>query len=265
MRAGTDVVVAFGGDGTVNEVINGLLTDGVHDAVPALGVVPAGSTNVFARALGLPRQPIEATGALLEALRSGVRRAVSLGKADERWFAFAAGMGFDAAVVAGVERQRRRGRPSTHALYARVGVREYLRTSRRRGSLRAELDDGTSYDDIHFAMVTNTDPWTYMGPRPLRPTPDASFDDGLALYARRRMGAAGLLFSLARMSGTRPHVGSRGAHVRYDIRELTLHTDEPMPFQVDGDYLGLRDKVRFSSTTRALEVACSLDAAALVA
>ena len=114
MRNGTDVVVAFGGDGTVNEVVNGLLTDGLHDRVPALGVVPAGSTNVFARALGLPQTPIEATGVVLEALRTGRRRPVSLGAVtlggDERWFIFAAGMGFDAAIVAGVEKWRNKGR-----------------------------------------------------------------------------------------------------------------------------------------------------------
>src|SRR6478735_4285937 len=124
MRNGTDVVVALGGDGTVNEVVNGLLTDGVHDRVPALGVVPAGSTNVFARALGLPQTPIDATAVVLEALRTGSRRAVSMGRVDDRWFIFAAGMGFDAAIVAGVEKHRGRGRRSTHVLYTRVGIRE---------------------------------------------------------------------------------------------------------------------------------------------
>ena len=73
-RERVTVVVALGGDGTVNEVINGLLTDGVHDRIPALGVVPAGSTNVFARAVGLPNDPVEATGSLLEGLRAGTRR-----------------------------------------------------------------------------------------------------------------------------------------------------------------------------------------------
>src|SRR5439155_8148264 len=68
MRNGTDVVVALGGDGTVNEVVNGLLTDGIHPAVPALGIVPGGSTNVFARALGLPNDPVEATSLLLDAM-----------------------------------------------------------------------------------------------------------------------------------------------------------------------------------------------------
>lgn len=257
MRAGTEVVVAFGGDGTVNEVANGLLTDGVHEAVPALGVVPAGSTNVFARALGLPTSPVEATGALLEALRTGARREISLGCADERWFVFAAGMGFDAAVVGGVERHRRRGRRSTHALYARVGVREYVSAraaGRRRPRLHVELDDGTCFENVHFAIVTNTDPWTYMGARALHPTPQASFDDGLALYARRRMGAPGLLYSLVRMSGNHPHVGRRGAHVRDDLHALTLYADEPMPFQVDGDYLDLRAKVQLRAATAALAV-----------
>ncbi len=126
MRDGVDLVVALGGDGTVNEVVNGLLTDGVHEHVPALGVVPAGSTNVFARALGLPNDPIEATGVLLDALRHGRRRPISLGRIEDRWFTFAAGVGFDATVVAAVEKRRRRGTRSTHGLYARVTVREFL-------------------------------------------------------------------------------------------------------------------------------------------
>src|SRR3954452_4767608 len=128
MRNGTDVVVALGGDGTVNEVINGLLTDGVHDAVPARGVVPAGSTNVFVRALGLPNDPIEATGALLEGVRTGTRRAVSLGLADDRYFCFAAGLGVDAQIVHGVERKRSEGKRTTHVLYTKVGVREFVAT-----------------------------------------------------------------------------------------------------------------------------------------
>ena len=103
MRAGTDVVVAMGGDGTVNEVVNGLLSDGVRPDLPGLGVIPAGSTNVFARALGLPRDPVESAAVLLEALMAGRRRAVTIGRADRRWFLFSAGFGFDAAVVARVE------------------------------------------------------------------------------------------------------------------------------------------------------------------
>ena len=254
MRNGTDVVVALGGDGTINEVINGLLTDGQHDHVPALGIVPAGSTNVVARALGLPNDPIEATGILLDALRSGSRRPINLGNMDGRVFAFAAGIGFDAAIVAGVERQRRRGKRSTHALYARVGVREYFAKSRRTPGLHVELPDGTTFDDVYFAMVTNTDPWTYVGNRPLHPTPLVSYDTGLALYARRRMGAAGILFSMARLSGDKPVIGKRGAHVVHDLERLTIRADEPMPVQVDGDYLDERTKLTFTSLPAAVQI-----------
>jgi diacylglycerol kinase family enzyme len=97
--AEADVVVALGGDGTVNEVVNGLLTDGPKADLPALAVVPGGSTNVFARALGLPTHPFDATGAILEALRAGRTRRIGLGLADDRYFTFNAGLGFDADVV----------------------------------------------------------------------------------------------------------------------------------------------------------------------
>jgi diacylglycerol kinase family enzyme len=258
MRNGTDVVVAFGGDGTVNEVVNGLLTDGVHDHVPALGVVPAGSTNVFARALNLPQTPIDATAVILEAVRTGNHRNVSMGcvtlGAEQRWFIFAAGMGFDAAIVAGVERQRRKGKVSTHGLYTRVGVREFFKADRRHPRLHVELSDGTRCDDIHFAIVTNTDPWTYVGSRPLRPTPQTTFESGLGLYARRRMSTAGLLFSMARLSGKHAHVGRRGAYLVHDLDGLTVLADEPMPVQVDGDFLGPQEKLVFRSAPNAVKV-----------
>lgn len=254
MRAGALAVVAMGGDGTVNEVVNGLLTDGIHDRVPALGVVPAGSTNVFARALGLPNNPVEATGALLDALRCGSRREVSLGRVDDRWFVFAAGIGFDAAIVAGVDRQRRRGKRSTHALYARVGVREFATTDRRHPQLHVELPGGERIDDVHFAIVTNADPWTFVGNRPLHPTPQTTFETGLGLYARRRMGTFGMLWSMARMAGSSSHIGSRGAALRQDLDELTVLSDTPLPVHLDGEYVDTREKLSFRSAARALSV-----------
>jgi diacylglycerol kinase family enzyme len=254
MRDGTDAVVALGGDGTINEVINGLLTDGVHAGVPALGIVPAGSTNVTARALGLPNDPIESTGILLDALRTGSRRPISLGMMDGRWFAFAAGIGFDAAIVAAVERQRRRGKRSTHVLYARMGVRQFFSMNRRSSTVTVELPDGTVYDDVHFAIVANADPWTYVGNRPLHPTPEVNFETGLALYARRRMSAPGILWSIVRLSGDRPSIGKRGAHVVHDLESLTVRAVEPMPVQVDGDYLDLRDKLQFRAVPQAVHI-----------
>jgi diacylglycerol kinase family enzyme len=271
MRDGVDVVVALGGDGTVNEVVNGLLTDGVHPDLPALGVVPGGSTNVFARALGLPHDPFEATAVLLDAMAVRRTQRIGLGQADGRYFLFTAGMGYDAAVVAAVEAHRRRGKTSTHRLYVRTAVSTYLRQDHRHPRLRLELPDGSGIDGLHMALVTNCDPWTYLGNTPISPTPQASFATGLDVYARTRMGAVGLLLAAGGMLGGRPNVrrvtlpfrrGHRspdstvkfGARIEHDLSSFVLRSSRPMPFQVDGDALDYRDRVEFRSIPRAIEV-----------
>lgn len=255
LRDGVDVVIAYGGDGTVNEVINGVLTDGPGAHVPRVGLIPAGSTNVFVRALGLPNTPPEAAARLRTALVAGSERAVSLGRADDQYFCFAAGLGFDAAIVHAVDEQRRLGKKSTHALYARMGVRAFFASERRVPPLRVELPDGASLSDVFFAIVTNCDPWTFVGPLPLHPTPNTSFDTGLGLYARRRMNTAGVLFSMAAMLGPSRHVGARGATLAEDLDRLTVLADMPLPFQIDGDAIDHRAKVVFRSVPRAVRIA----------
>lgn len=258
MRDGVDVVVALGGDGTVNEVVNGLLTDGVHPGVPRLGIVPGGSTNVVARALGLPNDPFEATSVLIDAMSADRRRHIGLGQADDRWFVFAAGLGYDAAVVAAVEAHRRRGRTSTHALYVRTAVRTYFKQDRRRPAITLEFADGSTMSGIYLALVTNCDPWTYLGGRPVSPTPRASFDTGLDVYVRTRMGAAGIVFAATRMiASPRRAVARRkgfGSRLEHDLPEFVLRSERPLPFQVDGDALDQRCQVRFRGVPRALEV-----------
>lgn len=258
MRDGFDVVVALGGDGTVNEVVNGLLTDGVHDDVPALGVVPAGSTNVFARALGLPNDPVEATSVLLDAMDADRRREIGLGMADDRWFLFAAGLGYDAAVVAAVEAHRRRGRKSTHSLYVRTAVRTFFQQDRRHPSLSLEFPDGSTVEGLHMALVTNCDPWTFLGNRPVSPTPHASFDSGLDVYARTRLGTPGMLWAAGRMIGAkaanRTPGRTFGARREHDLADFVLRSPHPLPFQVDGDALDERHLVRFRGVPRAIRV-----------
>jgi diacylglycerol kinase family enzyme len=107
---------------------------------------------------------------------------------------------------------------------------------------------------VFFAVVANADPWTFAGNTPLRPTPDVTFDSGLGVYARRRMSAAGVLFSMARLVGNRPRIGRRGAHYAHDVDAVTVWSDEPMPFQVDGEYLGQRTKVSFRTQAGAIRV-----------
>ncbi len=250
---GLELVVALGGDGTANEVVNGLLTDGPGAHVPAFAVVPGGSANVFARALGQPSDPVEAVGNLLEALRGERRRTVGLGLADDRWFTFCAGLGFDAEVVRRVERRRADGRRATGRLFVSEAVRHFLTTAERdEAPLRVQGEDVD--EDLFLALVCNTSPWTYLGDRPVRPTPSASFDAGLDVFGLRRFGTVTMLRHLRQiLANGRPSHG-RQLLVAHDLAGFTLSGRAPLPFQVDGDDLGDRQSVTFRSVPRALDV-----------
>ena len=264
-----DLVVALGGDGTVNEVVNGLLHAGPDpEHLPGLAVVPGGSTNVFARALGLPNQPVEATGVLLDALREGRERTVGLGltsgtpgSEDEavpsRWFTFNAGLGFDAGVVGRVEQQRERGRKSTHALYMRQVVRQLLGDPHRRnGMITLELEGEEQVEDLVLSIVSNTSPWTFLGNRPIYAAPQASFDTGLDLFGLTRMSTPAVARYGTQLLTSSPERGPRGKHAvtRHDLTRFTLHSKVPLPLQMDGDHLGLRTSVTFTGVRRALRV-----------
>ncbi|MGW2724745.1 diacylglycerol/lipid kinase family protein [Streptomyces sp. NPDC001492] len=264
-----DLVVALGGDGTVNEVVNGLLHAGpAPEGVPRLAVVPGGSTNVFARALGLPNDAVEATGALLDALREGSERTVGMGLAEgtpgtedeavpSRWFTFCAGLGFDAGVVGRVEQQREQGRKSTHALYLRQVARQFLQEpNRRHGSITLEQPGEEPVTDLVLSIICNTSPWTYLGNRPVYAAPKASFDTGLDLLSLSRMSTLSAARYATQLLTSSPERGPHGKNVvsLHDLDRFTLHSKVPLPLQMDGDHLGLRTSVTFTGVRRALRV-----------
>jgi diacylglycerol kinase family enzyme len=264
-----ELVVALGGDGTVNEVVNGLLHAGPDPQhLPRLAVVPGGSTNVFARALGLPNDAVEATGAVLDALRRRSTRTVGLGlvrgtpgsadaAAPERWFTFCAGLGFDAGVVGRVEQQRELGKRSTHALYVRQVMRQLLgEPNRRQGTIRIERPGEDPIEGLVLAIVANTAPWTYLGNRPLYASPLASFDTRLDLLGLSRMSAPAVARYGTQLLRSSPDRGPHGKHAvsLHDLGEFTLQSQAPLPFQVDGDHLGLRTSATFTGVRRALRV-----------
>ncbi|MCZ2806624.1 diacylglycerol kinase family protein [Modestobacter sp. VKM Ac-2983] len=266
---GVDVVVTLGGDGTVNEAANGLLTAGPGPRVPMLAVVPGGSTNVFARALGRSRDPVEATGEILDSLRAGRTRLVSLGTASAltgeegttegwttpRWFVFAAGMGYDADVISRVEAQRARGRRSTGSLYIGAGVNAFLLgRDRRRPPMTLDLPGEPPVDGLFLALVSNVSPWTYLGARPIDPSPDASFDTGLDVFAMGRVGVVRMLHHLRQTMAARPDARGRGVHRWHDLGELTLTSTRPQGWQLDGDHLGTATGLRVRSVPEALRV-----------
>ncbi|MDP4511424.1 diacylglycerol/lipid kinase family protein [Nonomuraea turcica] len=266
---GYDVVAVLGGDGTINETVNGLLNPINGDDAPlpedpsatrpALIVIPGGSANVFARALGLPNDPVESTGAVLEALREGRRRTVGLGQAlwegQSRYFTFCSGMGYDAEVVRAVEGLRGTGRKATPARYVNTALRHYLATDKRHPAMTLTGPGIPTAKGLFMAIVSNTSPWTYVGARPVRPTPWASFETGLDLLGLRRLGLM-TLTPVIRHILTESDALPSGRHLvqLHDEAEFTLTAERPVAFQLDGDYLGEREIVTFRSTPNALQV-----------
>ena len=246
--------MALGGDGTVNEVVNGLLQEGPGACLPALAVVPGGNANVFARALGLPDSPVEATSQLLEALQADRRRTIGLVQVDERWFTFCAGLGLDAEVVRRVERKRASVSRATPALYVRHGVQQFFLHGRRSAPAITVHADGHPPERIGLALVCNSDPWTYLGPRPVRPCPQASFELGLDLFGLRSLGTVPMLRHLRQILSTRPKPRGRAVLSLHDAPGFRLTADRPMALQVDGDDLGDRAEVVFRAVPGALDV-----------
>ena len=266
---GYDTVAVLGGDGTINEAVNGLLNpvdgerpepgDDPSAGRPALIVIPGGSANVFARALGLPNDPVEATGAVLEALREGRRRTVGLGQAlwdrDSRYFTFCSGMGYDAEVVRAVEGLRGTGRKATPTRYVNTALRHYIATDKQHPGMRVTGPGIPEARGVYMAIISNTSPWSYVGTRPVRPTPWASFETGLDMLGLQRMGPIAIANVLRQMLTERDTLPSARHLVQlHDEAEFTLTADRPMPFQLDGDYLGERESVTFRSTPNALQV-----------
>jgi diacylglycerol kinase family enzyme len=231
---GTDVVVVLGGDGTLNEAANGLA--GTQTALAAL---PGGSTNVFARTLGLPNDPIEATGVLLDALDRGDVRPVGLGSVNGRYFLFHVGLGFDAASIEQVERRASLKRYAGHPLFIYAALTTWMRHyDRSRPRFVVRIGDEV-VDDGYFTIVLNTNPYTYLGNRPLAIAPDAGLDRPLVAITIRSLDFAKVL----------PVIGSaivapariqknRWVSYRKGVSEMTVTGHGPFPYQVDGDFLG---------------------------
>jgi diacylglycerol kinase family enzyme len=247
---GIEALLVMGGDGTINEVVNGL----AGAAVP-LGLVGGGKTNVLARALGLPDDTAKATARLLELLESGERRSLALGTAGGRRFTFSAGLGLDGAIVREVERRRRAKQLYGDRAYVAAGLMTLL----------VGYDRGTPHLTLHaegraplrgfFALIGNGDPFTYLGRRPFRPTPLASFEEGMDVLVGQSMATTALARALTAMLSSRPRSSAiPGFPVLHDLRGFTLEADVPLAFQLDGEYLGDHTSMVFEHLPDSLTV-----------
>lgn len=307
-RDGVDLLLTLGGDGTINEAVNGLLAAGTGEGLPILATIPGGAANVLARALGFPNEAIEATGMILESLRTRTSHDIGLGHArftplpddeatpddvstdtdddadDEgtdhtepdgaedggvagleappgvertHWFTINAGIGLDADVISAMEAQRAQGHSASGGRYLWTALQEYLRDpERKEPTLRIERPGVEPITGIALAIVQNTAPWTYLGPVPINPCPQASFDLGLDVFAPHSLG----LLSTARY-GARMLRGSRlgavpgGLTLLHDQPELTIRAGNATNLQLDGDSMGRVRSVVFTSVPHALRIA----------
>ena len=240
-----DAIFVYSGDGGFNEALNGLGPE-----APPLGCIPGGGTSVMPRALGLPRDPVEAAERLAEAFEQGRTRTISLGRVNGRRFGFNAGVGFDAELVRRIEAHRSRaGRPGDVAFVLTV-----LRLlAENRGRFRPALEiEGLGR--AAFAFVGNTDPYTFVGALPLRVAPEATFEGGLDLVAPRSIRPLDVPRIVKYITTGRGQLDDPRILTLHDVDRITIRCDRPLPLQVDGEDLGDVTQARFVCERTAVRV-----------
>ncbi|MDQ3958089.1 MAG: diacylglycerol kinase family lipid kinase [Actinomycetota bacterium] len=246
---GFDAVVAFGGDGTINETVQSLVGTDV-----ALGVLPGGSTNVMARSLGIPRDPVEATAFVAARIRGGTRRSINVGRNDDRYFVFSTGMGLDAEVVKRVEEDPDAKARSAEWTFLRkalgAGITEYRGAD---PSIEVVVDGGEPERYV-LAICCNGRPFTYFKRAPVDVCPAARLDGGLDLFSLRKIRLGTVPRIAWSVFVSRSHVRWRNARYDHDAREIRLTADHPLPVQVDGDYIGEQSAATIRLVPRGLDV-----------
>lgn len=247
---GFDLVVALGGDGTMNEVAQGLI--GTETALVPL---PGGSTNVFTRMLGLPRDPVEATADVLGRIHDDVEpRRVTVGKVNDRYFVCNAGIGFDAAVVRAVERRFKLKRHVGDPFFVYQALRLFFFAYPRKDPpLRMTVGD-RAYERLHQVIVCNGNPYTFLGERPFQLCPYASLERGLDVTALARFGAPTVISVVLRAFGSGGHTRMRAVTSLHDLDGLRVGSKTPVGWQVDGDFAGEDTTFEFATFREALSV-----------
>ena len=250
---GYDVVVAFGGDGTVNEAANGLAGSDTP-----LSVLPGGATNVYCRVLGIPHDVVDATEHLLRMADDFRPRKVDLGRVDDRYFTFSSGVGLDASVVERVDAHPRMKRRLNEWYYTYAAVSTFNRKYLVRPPRVRVRVGGVELEGVTL-VVQNCDPYTYFGRRPIRINDGASLDDGtLGVTVLRRATPAELPTVLWRAFSGKASTISRHRQIDgfpgVEGALVSALDDRPFPLQVDGDFIGEFEEVRYGVSPRALTV-----------
>jgi diacylglycerol kinase family enzyme len=259
--ANIPIIFTLGGDGVVNELVNGLLAHGASDTI--IAPIPGGSGNVFVRALGLPLDPVEATGALLEALRENKTTKINIGHIEalgmggekiERYFLANAGVGFDAQIINAMDESREKGYPASPQRYLITTIREYFRNTNRSSSpLTISRPGSVPIDNVFVALFQNSSPWTFFGKWALDPNPAASFFTGLDVFIVRKLNLLATFAAAGKVITRARGRGRANAYISWhDQREVTAQSPTPIPLQADGEALGSVSYARFTNRPRGL-------------
>lgn len=278
-RERLDAVVTLGGDGTINEVVNGLLAAGPGTDIPVLATVPGGSANVLPRALRIPTDQVQATATIIKGLEQDRTLTIGLGRAhfgsQSRYFLMNLGMGLDAEIIVAMDAQRDAGHAATPIRYFATTLRQYFAGTDRKhpaitvglpAEVLARADESSAthvevdatgageVDHVFLAIVQNGAPWTFLGPKAVNPVPTTTFDNGLGLFALRSINIPRSLRWARRMVMGSRAGSTKGLYVGNDLSSFTLRADPPQELQMDGEGLGRFDEVLVESVPRSLRV-----------
>lgn len=250
---GYDVVVAFGGDGTVNEAANGLA-----GSETPLSVLPGGATNVYCRVLGIPNDVVDATEHLLRMADDFRPRRVDLGRVNDRFFTFSSGVGLDASVVERVDAHPRMKRRLGEYYYTYAAISTFNRSYLVRPPHVRVRIAGQELEGV-TVIAQNCDPYTYFGRRAIRINEGASLNDGaLGVTVLRRATVAELPTVLWRAFSGRASLVAKHRQIDgfpgVEGAEIEALEGMPFPVQVDGDFIGEYSQVSYGVVPDALAV-----------
>ena len=246
---GFEAVLAFGGDGTINEVAQDLVGTNV-----ALGILPGGSTNVMARSLGVPIDPVEATAFAASHLSSGTKRRINVGRLGARYFLFCAGMGLDASVVKRVEADPEGKRARVKWTFLKNAIASGF-TQYRGADPEITLEVGSAPPEkVLFVIVCNARPFTYFGRFAVEACPQANLERDLDFLAMTTIHTLTIPRIAWSVLVSHSHTAWKNSRYHSDVKQGSIRATKPMPVQVDGDYIGDLDRAVIRVVPEALDL-----------